>query len=129
MSPVKVWAESNPSILQLTEFMSALRTYGVESNTIEIFEFLVAQPPPKRLLINLQAILLLSQKAQITNVLEDGLADGERNALLELDYKGLPVEARQIAHGLFNVHERWKMLKALSKALREAADSRTQYIR
>lgn len=129
MTPVKVWAESNPSILQLTEFMSALRTYGVETNTIEIFEFLVTQPPPKRLLINLQAILLLSQKAQITNVLEDGLAEGERNALMELDYKGLPVEARQIAHGLFNVHERWKMLKTLSKALREAADSRTQYIR
>lgn len=129
MKLTKVWCESNPTILQLTEFITALRLYGVENDTIEIFEFLSKQPPPKRLMINMQAMLLLSLKVQITNVLEGGLADGERRALQELELKGLPIEARQIAHGLFNIHERWKMLKALSKSLNDAAASRTQYIR
>lgn len=130
MTPVRVWCDTNPNVRQLTEFFEALRLYNVSVNTVSKFEYLSRQTPMRRLSINLRVLLtiLADRQIQISNVLEHGLVVAEKAALVELDLRSVPLEARQIAHGLFNVHERWKMLKTMAKALREAEAARNSYI-
>ena len=128
MTPERVWCETNPSVRLLAEFFAALKLYNVSADTISKFDYLAHQTPTYRLSINLRILLNIVGRQQVSNVLEDGLVPAEKAALLELDLRGLPIEARQVAHGLFNVHERWKLLKALAKPLREAEASRANYI-
>lgn len=130
MTPIRVWCDTNPNVLQLTEFFTALQLYGISKETVDKFTYLSRQPPLRRLSINLRILLTVvaERQIQISNVLEHGLVPAEKSALVELDLRGVPIEARQIAHGLFNVHERWKMLKTMAKSLREAEAARANYM-
>ncbi len=46
--------------------------------------------------------------------------------LVELDLRGLPVRARETAHGLYNIHERWLLLKAMRRPFKLAVAARDE---
>ena len=64
-----------------------------------------------RLAVNMKALLNLMVDGPIYNVLTEGLTSQEHAALVELDVRGLPIDAREVAHGLLNVHERWVAMR------------------
>jgi hypothetical protein len=69
-----------------------------------------------RLARNLKVTIdLLASGKTISNVLVDGMTDGERMALLALDASNAPVAIRATAHALLNITSRHILLRALGK--------------
>ena len=91
---------------------------------------MASYPPPIRLAVNLKTLvgLMVKDEKPKFSVLNDGLLPDEYAALVELDVKGLPPHAREIAHGLFNVHERWFLMRELRKLFRGAFKAKEDYI-
>ena len=117
---MRQWSKSFPTCAELKAFREALRTARVSDFTRMIFISLSSYPPPLRLAMNLKKFLGLSVLHEISNILADGVTEDERRALLELDRAGLSVHMREIAHGLFNIHERWLLQRRMAKVFREA---------
>ena len=91
---------------------------------------LASYPPPIRLAVNLKTLigLLVKDEKPKYNVLNDGLLTDEHEALVELDMKGLPVHVREIAHGLFNVHERWYLMRELRRLFKDSFAAAEEFI-
>ncbi len=64
----------------------------------------------------------------IYDVLGEGLTAEEQTVLVELDRRGLPVRARETAHGLYNIHERWELLKPLRRPFKLAVAARNEFL-
>jgi hypothetical protein len=120
--PKKAFSRSFPPVGEIKALLRELKARGISGRTRGLFISLSAQEPVYRLSVNLHAMLNLIYNHEVGDVLRDGLRDNERAALIELDSSDLPVEFREVAHGLLNVHERWVMLKSLSKMYRQARD-------
>jgi hypothetical protein len=106
------------------------REFRVSETTSFVLARMASYPPHIRLAVNLKTLIGLLTQAENPkyNVLKDGLMSDEYAALVELDMRGLPSHAREIAHGLFNVHERWFLMKQLRRLFRGAYEARDEYI-
>lgn len=117
-------------ILALGEEM---RDKGVSEETRLVLAQLATYPPPVRLTVNLKTLLGLMagppKYKTIHSVLREGLLPDERRALVELDMCGLSIHAREVAHGLLNIHERWVLLKSLRKIYNRAGAAEDSYLR
>ena len=112
----------------LSELGQELREHGVSERTRLLLAHLAGYPPNVRLVVNLKATVGLLVNGPVYSVLRDGLTDAERAALVELDMRGLSTKAREVAHGLLNVHERWVAIKALRSLFRDAAAAKDEFL-
>ena len=99
-----------------------------KSRAVDVLLPLMGASPHKRLTINFHVMLERMAVAQIRNVLEDGLMDEEKEALLELELRGASDELLGIAHGVLNVHERWFLLKSIGSKFRTAAEAAAEML-
>ena len=110
-----------------------LRDKGVSDETRMLLARLASYPPAVRLTVNLKTLLGLMtglpKYRTIHSVLGEGLLPVERQALVELDMCGLSIHAREVAHGLLNVHERWKAMKELRNMYDRAGKAADNFIR
>lgn len=113
---------------ELHELGQALREHGVSERTRLLLAKLASYPPNVRLVVNLKATVGLMVGGPVYGVLRDGLTTPERDALVELDMRGLSTSAREIAHGLLNIHERWVTLQALRNLFRRAIDAKEEFL-
>jgi len=115
---------------ELRELGRLCREHNVSETTRFRLAQLASYPPPIRLVVNMKTLmgLLIRNDKPKFNVLNDGLLPDEYAALVELDMKGLPSRAREVAHGLFNVHERWFLMREMRKLIKEAFDMKEEFI-
>jgi hypothetical protein len=115
---------------ELRELGRLCRVHGVSEASSYVLARMASYPPHIRLAVNLKTLIgLLTQDDKPKySVLTDGLLPDERSTLVELDLKGLSSHAREIAHGLFNVHERWFLMKQLRRLFRGAFKAKEEYI-
>ena len=110
-----------------------LRDKGVSEETRLLLAQLASYPPTVRLTVNLKALLGLMtglpKYKVIYSILDEGLLPVERRALAELDMCGLSIRAREVAHGLLNVHERWLVMKSLRRNYNRAGQAEGEYLR
>jgi len=118
--PEQVRSNSYPSEQELKALGAELREFGVSFSVRVMMAQLAARPPRVRLAANLKTVVSLMAKAPVYNILTEGLTPEEHAALVELDMRGLSIGARQTAHGLLNVHERWTMLRSLRRLFKQA---------
>lgn len=119
---------ANPSAKRLKELSGYLRAGSdISVKTVEVLEALAGMSPPERLVFNLAGVLAMLQEGEIENVLKDGLSNDEREVLLEAQLKGVPVGFLECIHGLFNVHERWVLKRALGKAFKDAREAKSRF--
>lgn len=113
---------------RLVELLEQCAANGVSSKTIRVLQYFAGMPPTVRLASNLQILVALMRGGPIYSVLSEGLTAEERAALVELDLCGLTVQARETAHGLLNIHERWVLMKALRRLFRVAASAPEEFL-
>lgn len=119
VNPQQVWCRSFPTRTEIQVLLSEMKKARVSAGTASLVRRLAGYPPALRLALNLKSLLGQSALKVVDNVLVDGLSSVEKKALVELDTR-LSVQAREIAHGLFNVQERWMLRRALAKKFEEA---------
>ena len=113
---------------ELAELGAACRNCGVSEQTRLLLARLASYPPPVRLAINLKTIIGLMIRGPLYNVLKEGLLPEEYIALAELDLCCLPPRMREIAHGLFNVHERWRTMVAARSLFKAAVAVKGEFL-
>lgn len=118
--PEKMWCRSFPSADDIRALLREAQAHNVSPMAMQMLRWLAGMSPLRRLMHNLNVLLALCDHHEIRDILNQGLAPDERATLIELDSCELPVAMREVAHGLFNVHERWSTLKAIAKPMREA---------
>lgn len=120
---------ANVTTDELKQLAAACREFGISAESKLILARMASYPPPLRLAINLRTVIALMMNKPVRDVLHEGLLPEEYAVLVELDMRALPSRIREIAHGLFNVHERWCMLKSLRRLFRFAWDAREHYLK
>lgn len=113
---------------ELRALGQACRDCGVSDETKALLARLASYPPAIRLAVNLKTVVGLSAGGRVYNVLREGLLPEEYIALVELDLCGLPASAREVAHGLLNVHERWCILKTTRRLFRDAVVAKGEFL-
>lgn len=110
-----------------------LRNKGVSTATRMLLAQLASYPPTVRMTVNLKTLLGLMtglpKYRTIHSILREGLLPDERRALVELDMCGLSIRAREVAHGLLNIHERWIAMKELRNMYDRAGKAANNFIR
>lgn len=121
---------ANVTAEELRELGKLCREHAVSERTRFTLARMASYPPPIRLTVNLKTLigLLTKDNKPKFSVLNDGLLPDEYAALVELDVKGLPSHTREIAHGLFNVHERWYLMGKLRKLFKDAFKTQEEFI-
>jgi hypothetical protein len=119
--PERVWSQSSPNLEVLRKLLAEAEQAGVSKPSLALLKHRAALAPWDRIVCNIGAFLAICSARDVRDILADGLTSEERHALCELDSCGLSIPLREAAHGLFGIHERWLVLKALSRSLREAA--------
>ena len=119
---------ANASKDELHELGQELREHGVSERSRLLLAKLASYPPNVRLVVNLKATVGLMVGGPVYNVLRDGLTPLERATLVELDMCGLSTSARELAHGLLNVHERWVAIKSLRNLFKRAVDAKDEFL-
>ena len=126
MIPERVWAKEVPEIQDMAELLHEASRLGIPKNELLLLETLSMCTPVVRLALNLTRFLELTAQKEIKTVLEDGLTVEEKALLCALDSVGLPIPLREVAHGLLNVHARWKVLQTLKKPFGEARRNKSK---
>ena len=121
IAPAHVRSNAFPASEELRMLGRVCIEYGVSDKSKLVLARLASLPPVIRLIVNLKALLNRMADGPIHNVLTEGLSPQEHGVLVELDVRGLPTQAREVAHGLMNVHERWAMMKPLRGFFRKAS--------
>lgn len=119
--PRKVYSRSNPDASEIKLLLSCISACEPDGVACRLFTDRAKEKPVRRLAINLQSTLGLMALVEITDILTDGMAGVEIAALFQLEDIGCPETLLEIAHGLLNVHERWILLKSMSRKFREAS--------
>ena len=116
----RVWCRSAPSQDDLKRLLLEARDRKLSARAMGLLSRLAQLPPALRLAHNLRVYLGEAVQNRVDNVLTGGMSKLEREVLSELDLAQLSLQSREIAHGLFNVHERWILKRALSAKFDEA---------
>lgn len=119
--PRKVYSRSNPPASDIQRLLSFLASKKPNGTAHNLFVMRASEQPVRRLAINLKSTLGLMALVEIHDVLADGLSGEELHALFQLEDLECENSLLEIAHGLLHVHERWVMLKSMSRKFREAA--------
>ncbi len=109
---------TNPPADYRAAFMGAIQ---MDPAALKLFSNLVDMPAAVRLSVNLRIVSTILSKGPVLDILRDGLTKVEKEALLRLE-TFLEEPELSVAHGLLNVHERWLMVRALSKQFRQALE-------
>lgn len=118
----RIWCRSFPTRVEILLLLKEMEKARVSEPSRELVMKLAKYPPALRLSVNLKTFLGEAVLRPIRDVLTDGLSPQEKKVLGELDTR-LPVSAREVAHGLFNIHERWMLKRALSKKFDDAHEA------
>lgn len=123
----KTWSRAFAPKKELVEFLKAMQALNLSQDTVRLFANRVSLPANVRLAVNLRSLLRKYALGDVENVVKDGLTEQELKALIEVDGSGLVVSHKEIAHGLFNIHERWLAMRVLNKPFRQAREARDNY--
>lgn len=126
--PERVYSRSFPTKAELLHLRDECIACQVSAETRELMDRLSGYPPDIRLMVNLKHLLGMMAYTEVTNILSEGLTSDERKALIELDLSGMSTAARETAHGVLNVHERWVLLKRLSDFVRKAKAANEEHL-
>lgn len=118
----RIWCRSFPTRVEIMMLLQEMQKAGLSESSYALVQKLATYPPALRLSMNLKTFLGEAVLRPIENVLTDGLSPTEKKVLGELDTR-LSLPAREVAHGLFNIHERWMLKRTLSKKFDEAHDA------
>jgi hypothetical protein len=124
----KLRGKAFASVEDIKDLGTEMRDHGVSEETRMLLARLASYPPPIRLTVNLKTILGLMINGPITSILGEGLLPDERKALIELDLCGLSSKAREVAHGLLNIHERWCAMREFRRMYRAALQSADSFV-
>lgn len=102
---------------QLTQLVRELVQRKAPADVVKLFESRAQLRPDRRCLVNLQVLLKLVGEQRVHGVLEGGLTETEKFALIELQVRGYSQLAVAAAHGLLNVAERETALRMLRDLL------------
>jgi hypothetical protein len=127
--PERVYSRSFPKYSDIVALFVWCEDCGVSDTSIRLLKEKACQTPEFRLAVNLKTISGLMAYHEVTNILAGGLTSDERRALVELDRSGMPLQPREIAHGLLNVHERWSFLKRFSDAYLAARRDQEEHLK
>ena len=112
----------------MRDLLDDCKRFNVSDETIKVLANLACCPSDLRLALNLKIFAGLSVLRKVDDILVYGLTIRERDVLMELDGKQLPIRSREVAHGLMNIHERYIVMRSLSKALHEAKEARSEHL-
>ena len=112
--PEYIHIDSEPTVDDVRALLRELGDKGVSEKTATLFSHLSVIQPNYRLGLNLKKAINIVAEKRVSDVLRDGLADVEAEALIELDRRHFSDEARTTARALLNVKERWLLSKAMS---------------
>jgi hypothetical protein len=119
---------ANAPKAELLELGQELREHGVSRRSRMLLAKLASYPPNVRLSINLKTTVGLMVNGPFHGVLQHGLTALERATLVELDMCGLSTGARELAHGLLSVHERYMLLRPLRRLFKPAVEAKEEYL-
>ena len=122
--PKRVWCEANPTETRRTALHSYLDKFP---NAHKLFKTLGDMSHVARLGVNLRVVCAQLSNGPVEDILRDGLTPTEKKALLEIE-AAIPETMLEVAHGLLNVHQRWLLVRTLSKQFRSAVVADTTEI-
>jgi hypothetical protein len=128
MIPKRVRSVPNPDKAAILGLVQLIADRCPNSAAAKVFLRLSFQSASNRLECNLHVILACMADHEVEGVLNNGITDDERMALLELEDSGALDSHLAIAHGLLNIHERWLLMKSVSRLFREAVTRDGQYL-
>lgn len=128
MLPKRVRSQPNPSKTDILGLIQLIADRCPNSVAAKVFLRKSFQAPSNRLEENLHTILACMADHEVQGVLNNGIVDEERMALLELEDAGALDAHLAVAHGLLNVHERWLLMKAASRLFRDAVERDEHYL-
>lgn len=128
LPPEKLKSQPYPSHAAIHQLARELKEAKVSEQAMILFARLAALRPERRLAHNLSTLASLMCQTPVYNILTEGLTPEEHAALVELDLHVLSISAREAAHGLLNVHERWCVAKELRRIFKQAANSEGGFI-
>jgi hypothetical protein len=123
LPPEKLKSRSYPSEADLKQLGEEMNAAHISEQAKLIFAQLAVMKPEERLAKNLTELLMLMRASPVYNILTEGLTAQEHSALVELDLHVLSLSARETAHGLLNIHERWCAAKELRRLFKQAVMS------
>lgn len=128
LPPEKLKSQSYPSHEAIQQLARELKAANISEQAMILFARLAALRPERRLAHNLSTLTSLMCQTPVYNILTEGLTPEEHASLVELDLHVLSIAARETAHGLLNVHERWCVAKELRRIFKQAATSEGGFI-
>jgi hypothetical protein len=120
------WSRLCPSRDDMRKMFMHLHDKDVSAATMMLLSARASLAPDVRLAVNVRNALARMVNSPVDRVLHSGMLQEEREALVELDTVGVEEWACEIAHGLFNVYERWRVMKALAKPMRACRDKKEE---
>ena len=120
VTPERLHSDAYAAVDDLRELGRECRERGVSERTRLLLGRLASYPPNVRLVVNLKMLTGLLVNGPVYNVLTEGLTPLEHAALVELDMKALSSRSREVAHGLLNIHERWRAMKEFRRMFKKA---------
>ncbi|HHA18904.1 MAG TPA: hypothetical protein ENK70_04280, partial [Methylophaga sp.] len=108
-SPEFLFIDKDATTDDIRNLLEEMTLVGVSDQTAQLFGSLSILSPVDRLSLNITKIVSILREREIksNDVLNDGLLDVERDALLELDVQGFTDDVRITARCMLNVKERW----------------------
>lgn len=126
--PERLHSDAYAPVEDLRQLAKECGEHGVSEETQLLLGRLMSYPPNVRLIVNLKRLIGMMVDGPIYNVLTEGLTPAEHAALAELDIKGLTSRSREVAHGLLNIHERWRAMVELRRMVKRAIKARDLFI-
>ena len=105
------------------ELAELFRQRRLPEDTYKLFTKLCDTPPAARLTRNLKVVLSILAQRPIQSILVDGLTEGERFGLLDLEHASATATAKATAQGLLNVEQR-RQLAVAAGAIYQAERTR-----
>jgi hypothetical protein len=107
-------------VYEMKTLLAEMERRECSGRSYELMDRLARLPPVARLSYNLHVYLAEAARHEVDNILSGGLTPVEKAALAEMDARNLSIGAKETAHGLLNVHERWMLKRAMKTKYEEA---------
>jgi hypothetical protein len=96
----------------------------IRLKTYQLFCSLADMPQAGRLARNLKIILGILSIGDVASITSDGVTEGEKASLVNLEVAGASQFSKETAQSLLNVAERYQVLQAMGAAFRQARASK-----
>lgn len=118
--PVPIASLDEVTSADIEQLLLELQARRIDLSIYEFFKLLAKTPPASRLARNLRELIKCFADHEIQSVMSDGLAAGEREALIALELGGFALKEKRTAQLLLNIEERYQLFRALSATFRRA---------